>query len=382
MPTTIYCDEAGFTGNNLLDSQQPYFAYASVAMEPEEAASIVERVVRDHRIDAGELKGQRLLRSNRGRKAVADVHRACGQRSIISIWHKRYTLASKFFEHIFEPVLAEQNSIFYRVGFHKFISNILYFESITNSERALKALEAFQRFMIAPGEQHPDTIFPVTVDSEYSSVIREIETFTVCHRDAIAADAKAHGSENSLYRWMLEVSMSALWGLLGTWSTRAPEGGLRVYCDESKPLIENRAHFDIMIGRTDRHYSFFDPTVPITFNLDGPLQFVSSHTHPGIQLADVMASACAHAFKNSIDRREKAWEWLTIPTMAFPVLPDEDVFDLNTREAFVNTIVLHELVERSLKGHDLFEDMPLIMARAGRLHVAFLESQGVFPELG
>ena len=36
MPATIYCDEAGFTGNNLLDTQQPYFSYASVAIDPDQ----------------------------------------------------------------------------------------------------------------------------------------------------------------------------------------------------------------------------------------------------------------------------------------------------------------------------------------------------------
>lgn len=382
MPTTIYCDEAGFTGNNLLDLRQPYFAYAAVAIEPEEAAAIVAQAIRDHRIDGGELKGQRLLGSNRGRKAIAFVHRECGERAMLSLWHKRYTLASKFFEHIFEPVLAEKNSIFYRIGFHKFISNILYFESLTNYDRATQALEAFQRLMRSPATEHPDTIFPVTaLAAEYSEVIRDIETFTVCHREAIAAEVASYGTENSLYRWMLEVSVSALWGLLGILGEKAPDGILRVYCDESKPLFENRAHFDIMIGRTDRHYSYFDPTVPITYNLEGPLQFVSSRNYPGIQLADVIASAAAHAFKNSLRPQDKGWEWLGLPHCAFPVMPDISVFDLKTRAAFVNTIVLHELVKRSLKGFSLFDEMPEIIERASALHAAFLETNSVLPRL-
>ena len=30
-PVRIFCDESGFSGNNLLDRQQPYFVYAAVA---------------------------------------------------------------------------------------------------------------------------------------------------------------------------------------------------------------------------------------------------------------------------------------------------------------------------------------------------------------
>lgn len=39
---TVYCDESGFTGNNLLDKSQPVFAYAAVAIEPESAEAILQ----------------------------------------------------------------------------------------------------------------------------------------------------------------------------------------------------------------------------------------------------------------------------------------------------------------------------------------------------
>jgi hypothetical protein len=38
MVQRIYFDESGFTGNKLLNEQQKYFAYASVATDPEEAS--------------------------------------------------------------------------------------------------------------------------------------------------------------------------------------------------------------------------------------------------------------------------------------------------------------------------------------------------------
>jgi hypothetical protein len=37
MTTKIFCDDAGFTGDNLLHLDQPYFGYAAVAIEPAEA---------------------------------------------------------------------------------------------------------------------------------------------------------------------------------------------------------------------------------------------------------------------------------------------------------------------------------------------------------
>ena len=41
MTTYIWCDEAGSTGNNLLDREQPLFAYAAVALDEAAAKRIV-----------------------------------------------------------------------------------------------------------------------------------------------------------------------------------------------------------------------------------------------------------------------------------------------------------------------------------------------------
>ena len=73
---TVYCDEAGFTGNNLLDEHQPAFAYASVAIEESEADKVVRRIRADSRLQEPELKGARLAKSTRGRAAILDALRA------------------------------------------------------------------------------------------------------------------------------------------------------------------------------------------------------------------------------------------------------------------------------------------------------------------
>ncbi len=46
----IYCDEAGYTSSNLLDKQQPYFAYASVATNNDEAKEFVKEIIKDYGI--------------------------------------------------------------------------------------------------------------------------------------------------------------------------------------------------------------------------------------------------------------------------------------------------------------------------------------------
>ena len=372
MTQMIYGDEAGFTGNNLLDPQQPIFAYATVAIDPQGAAELVAKTIRDFRIAAPELKGKRLITSNPGRKAIASVLEACLDRGLVAAYHKRYTLASKFFEHIFEPVLADQKSIFYGCGFHRFISGIIYLEALTDSERAQLALDRFQQLMRERDPDYVDALFPLLgLKVDTSAVLSDIETFAVCHRDKIADDVAAYGVDNSLSRWMLDVSVGALWNLLQTWGERFDS--LTVCCDESNPLFENRAHFDVMIGRTDKKYMRFEGKLqPLIFNLSGPLQFGSSHQHAGIQIADLFATTATHVLRNGESGGLSRLKELIVPAIHIGVFPDTDSLNLQSPQAFANWLVLRELVERSLRHHDLFDGIPEFFQLALEKHVDYI----------
>ncbi|KAA9382679.1 hypothetical protein [Neorhizobium galegae] len=69
-PRLISCDEAGYTGPKLLDDNQPYFAYASVDLTPEEATEIVTAARAKYHIQAPELKAG-LLRKRENWPAIA-----------------------------------------------------------------------------------------------------------------------------------------------------------------------------------------------------------------------------------------------------------------------------------------------------------------------
>lgn len=45
--TNLFCDESGFTGQDLLNPDQQYFSYSSVLMNPLEAGEIVAQVRTD-----------------------------------------------------------------------------------------------------------------------------------------------------------------------------------------------------------------------------------------------------------------------------------------------------------------------------------------------
>ena len=52
----IYCDEAGYTGTSLLDPEQLYFAFSSVALTNKEAEEIISNARSRHPVQLPELK--------------------------------------------------------------------------------------------------------------------------------------------------------------------------------------------------------------------------------------------------------------------------------------------------------------------------------------
>lgn len=124
----IHFDESGFTGNNLLNKDQKIFCYASVECPHKEAEDFVGYIVGKYNIQNGEIKSGKLLKGVNGKRAVDEIVETYKGRFKVSVSDKKYALAGKIFEYIFEPTIKSVNSLFYEIDFHRFISNMLHVE--------------------------------------------------------------------------------------------------------------------------------------------------------------------------------------------------------------------------------------------------------------
>ena len=360
---TIYCDEAGFTGNRLWDNQQPYFSYASIEIEPDEARDYVESLRRSLRVDASELKGGALCRKPRGQAVVQRVLADHASRAQVILFDKRYSLAGKMFEYLFEPVLAPMSSLLYDIGFHKFVANGLYAQLCAGEGAADRAFLLFQDALRSRRHetlQAIDTAINTISPDNFSD---KVITFLICNRGKIA-DEVVEDFPTTAGRWMLELTITALRTLLATYGSDMEP--LSVFCDDSKPLAEQVEFFNVMVGRTDRQTISFDGHEhQITFNLASPIQLVSSASSPGVQLADVFASASAFAYKNPDHDLSKAW---SSHSEAFvhecSVFPEPDCFDLQDPKTIVNCIVFQQLIDQAVRGENYFTHLPRLIQDA------------------
>lgn len=357
MTQRIYFDESGFTGNNLLDEKQSYFAYASVATNPEEAKEVVTRIMKQYGVQGSELKGKNLVKFSRGRKAIDDILTHYEGRVKISISNKKYALAGKFFEYIFEPSLAEISSLFYGINFHLFITNILYLEFISRGAGAEDIFNEFESLMREMDEVKLVSLFSSSVHLENSPILIQIREFALLQRAAIGEEfVSLKGGVTG--KWILDLTSGALNILLAHWGLLFDE--MTAICDESKPLMDKADFFDGMIGRKGEAIFVDTPTgkQPITYNLTGPIEFASSKVEHGIQIADTLAAAAVYMFTNVHDDLAKKW------SAKFPeicrygsVVPDFDHVDLNSMAAKRNALVLMELHTRAKTKENLLEGM-------------------------
>lgn len=270
----IFCDESGFTGENLLNKDQRFFTYGSVAISPSDASTLVAQTIKDFRVQGRELKGRKLLKYSSGRRAAMAVIRQLEDRSQVVIVHKKYALACKLFEYAFEPLIADVSTALYSTNFHKFIANIVYMSDVTGHPRTRELAERFEEAVRGDAEPLRRLLSvhsPTTRDP-----VEAVISFCIYHRDIIfreLVDAK------EAVRWVLDVTASALNSLLTTWGRRAQR--LRVTCDESGPLASMVPHFDGWIGNNaKRTFNLGDRQVDFGFNLVNPIALAKSHDTP------------------------------------------------------------------------------------------------------
>jgi hypothetical protein len=147
-----------------------------------------------------------------------------------------------------------------------------------------------------------------------------------------------------------------LFSLLAAWGERLEK--LDVYCDQSKPLEADQSLFDAMIGRTERSYMTFGKrSAPITFDLTGPIKFVSSES-AGIQVADIVSGTVAYATRGATASDAELLASIGEVSTVFPLAPElSEYLDLSKRDVFLNRILLMELLERATTGSDPLEGL-------------------------
>jgi hypothetical protein len=350
LPHLISCDEAGYTGPDLLNPEQPFFSYASHDLSLSEADAVINAVRARFHVQMPELKASKLLKSATGRALIADVLDRIDGRYMASLFDKRLSLMSKLFEYIYEPVLQRNNLLFYKNDLHRFVANYLYVLTLDQPVRQLA--REFEAFMRSLDPSDAPLIFGCSAGGEPNPLIGQIIRFARGYNVIIAHETRHLRETNDSGKWVLDLTATALFTQLMRWGERHPL--IEVVCDESKPLLAVDDLYYAMINRPEAtEWVAFRGRKMRTWNMSKPLYFASSKVHAGVQLADLVAGVAA-----AVPTAEKKPALQPLADRVLPHLQDTcilfapEAVDLSLDEPPVNWFVLEELAYRADIGAD------------------------------
>lgn len=116
---SLFCDEAGNTGDNYLDPDQPVFATAGVIVRPQAESLLAARVANlesafrntlPPREKKKEVKSSKVLRTEEGRRLVVDFVKGLvpsGVLPVVTVAEKRFCAAAKVVETMLDPAHNE-----------------------------------------------------------------------------------------------------------------------------------------------------------------------------------------------------------------------------------------------------------------------------------
>lgn len=295
--TVIYLDESGYTGDDLLNREQPFFVVASTIVPNDEALDLLRRSF--PRYQGREFKFTNIWRRETHRASLRNLARelpAFYDRAFLWIIDKRFCVLTKMLDYLIEPLVYETGGDFYVGGYAQRFMNsahrdILHHGSDTLYDETVASWDAFARApSAATMEAMRDYLqscaqeLPAPLSSLYALALDGARSF-------LSAGERFEDFIDSSEIQLTSVFSSVIW-----WRQRRKED-FHVTHDQSSNFLRQRDVWTTllrddfgpeMIRQGDGSLVEFPLRVRSTTS-------VASETSPSVQLCDVLAGLYAKA---------------------------------------------------------------------------------------
>jgi hypothetical protein len=284
----LFLDEAGYTGPDLINVDQPMFILASTTIGTSEARALLD----SHFANPGtEVKYSKRARSVRGRKEILQFIRALNldpRKAAFFSFHKEYVLLTHLIDYWVEPVMREDGYNLYERGGNIAYANVCYLTLGTCLGRERRR-EFLRRFQVMVRDRTPFAY------RNFWDSVRDVKS----QHELVA---KALGPMEIVgarlgYRHLLNLPDDVLdvgdLGLLQTvqhWRTEFPNSQFLVIHDQSKLIDRRRKFWEAILDPSNPTAIVGQDRRVVTFPLpvEG-LRLEESHRFPQLQVADLVA---------------------------------------------------------------------------------------------
>lgn len=297
----VVMDEAGHTGENLLDIDQPVYALAAIRIDRSTAEAAVTAALSRAQTTT-ELKFSKLRKSNVGRKNVLTLLQdvgLTGDAAAVIVLHKPWMVAAKLVDELVEPRMLARGlqPAWYAGGAAKSMAQALY-------ELGPRALGATYRDMAS---SFVAMVRSYTPDAG-ATFVRALHRCKIACRDEQLHDLlsvmidtpEQMAAEFAGRQDALDPALTSLFWQGGHWSSTL-QTRFEVLHDESRSVQRWQ---EAMFSGIQRRIA--DQTSPESFTLGEitvhlptlleTISFGASHHDPRIQVADLLAGASAHTY--------------------------------------------------------------------------------------
>jgi len=327
--TIIYIDECGYTGQDLLNRDQPFFVLASLMLDEQEAIELKQRFF--SKVQAKELKHSSLSKSKSQQQMIYDFLKHIKERNSIlkvGVIHKEYALVCKIVDFLVEPAAKMYGVDLYNKGGNIAMANIFFngLPVVTSKKFSSDLLLLFQQMLRLKTLESYEKFFRLAFQKQEISTGSELMAFIHGAHHMIGPALLDDLPEN-----VLDVASTLALLIMGTWRKNI-KGNIILVHDASSNMAKQKHIWDAITS----------PAIPSTIvgwdrrKISFPISLErtileSSENWAGLQLTDVVAGAFARCAKwyfgnqHPLDDYGRTITELIGEVTILPVLPGKGV---------------------------------------------------------
>lgn len=309
----VVMDEAGHTGENLLDADQPVYALAAIRLDEPIAGAAVAKALGRAQKTTTELKFSSLRRSNVGRKnilALLDDVKLTPDDGAIIVLHKPWMVAAKLVDELVEPRMLAKGiqAAWYAGGAAKNMAHAMYdlapralgemYAEMTSSfvrlvrdytpERGAAFVRTLERCKLVCRDEQIDDLLSIMIDTP-----EQMDVEFGAREDALDPALPSLFWQGGYWSSTLQTPFE----VLHDDSTSVQRWQETVFVGIQREMADRTAPHSFTMGEVTIHL----PTLLQT------ITFGPSHHDPRLQVADILAGAAAHMYAVATEaRRDEA----------------------------------------------------------------------------
>lgn len=290
---TIFLDESGNTGSNIIDENQPIFTLSGCKFSEQEAIRLIELTGSKSPIEAHFKKLKRRKSGQDGIIRLMKHSLINSDRVRVELFHKKFMVTTKIVDLLIEHMMYLKGQDLYINGANIALSNMWFycFPTFCGEEQVQSMYVSFVKMI---QEQTEDKI-----EKFYSNVEELLKT---CIHEGFKNDigmilstkSIIHDALDGIEKEALDPSIPALFCQCLNWGEVHPKG-FHIIHDDSQTLEKQKSLFAQFMDWTQDSIELGYDRRKFNLPLKGKsLTFSSSDQYAQLQVADIVASSFSY----------------------------------------------------------------------------------------